>query len=110
MVHAQQLLDERLADPLEVAQRQVALVELAVADPLLDDPRDHRPDGRLVARRQRADGRLDAVGEHDQGGLAGLRLGPGMAEPALVDGRGGLRALGRRRPPYGAAARSLARA
>ena len=90
VVHAQQLLDERRPDPLQVAQRQVALVELSVGDALLDDPRDHRPDGRLVARRQRADGRLDPVGEHDQRRLAGLRLGADVPEPALVDGRRGL--------------------
>ena len=70
----EQLADERLADQLEVAQRQVAFVELAVGDPLLDDPRDHAPDRGLVARRERADGRLDAIGEHDQRRLARLRL------------------------------------
>ena len=35
---------------------------------------------------ERADGRLDAVGEHDQGRLARLRLRAGVAERALVDG------------------------
>ena len=38
VVHAEQLLDERLPDLLEVAQREVALVELAVVDALVDDP------------------------------------------------------------------------
>ena len=58
--------------------------------------RDHRPDGRLVARRERADRGLDAVGEHDQRGLARLRLRAGVAELALVDGGRGLGALGGR--------------
>ena len=38
VVHPEELGDEGLADALEVAQRQVALVELAVLEPLLDDP------------------------------------------------------------------------
>src|SRR5204862_5904031 len=59
VVHPKELADERLADALDVAQSQVALVELAITDPLLEDATDHRPDGRLVARRERADGRLD---------------------------------------------------
>src|ERR687887_317379 len=50
VIHAEQLADERLADALEVAQGQIALVELAIAQTLLDDPLDHRPDRRLVAR------------------------------------------------------------
>src|SRR6185503_6404336 len=61
VVHAQQLRDERLSDPFQVAQGQVALVELAIRDALLDDPRDHRPDRRLVPRLERAHGGLDAV-------------------------------------------------
>ncbi len=66
VVHAQELGHERLADPLEVAERQVALVELAVVEALVDDPADHRPDRRLVVaatasgptprRRRRASG------------------------------------------------------
>ena len=111
VVHAQELLHERVPDALEVAQRQVALVELTVADALIDDPRDHRPDRRLVARCQGANGRLDAVGQHDQGGLTGLRLGPRMTEPALVDDLARPSPPGRSAsPPYGSAARSLARA
>ena len=111
MVHAEQLLDEGVLDPLEVAQRQVALVELAVRDALVDDPPDHRPDRRLVARGERANRRLDAVGEHDQGRLTGLRLRAGVSEPPLVDRRGRGRALLRVcSPPYGSAARSRARA
>ena len=102
--------DERLADPLDVAQRQVALVELAVRHPLLDDPGDHRPDRRFVARGQRANRGLDPVGEHDQGRLARLRLRAGVAELALVDGRRGRGSLGRLGPPNGSAASSFARA
>ena len=91
VVHAEQLADERLADPLEVAQGQVALVELAVGDALLDDPGDHRPDGRLVARRERADRRLDAVGEHDQGRLARSAASARRGGTSLVDRGGRLR-------------------
>ena len=45
----EQLRHERVLDLLEVAEREVALVELAVGYALVDDPRDHRPDRRLVA-------------------------------------------------------------
>ena len=96
VVHPEELGDECLADPLDVAQGQVALVELAVVQALLDDPADHRPDRRLVARCERSDGRLDAVGEHDQGRLAALRLRSGMAVAPLVDAVGRLLAVGRR--------------
>src|SRR5688500_4015033 len=40
VIHAQQLLYECVPDALEVAQGQVALVELAVAGSLVDDARD----------------------------------------------------------------------
>ena len=94
MIHPQQLGDERLPDPFDIAQGQVALVELAVIEPLLDDPRDHRPDGHLVARGQGTDRGLHAVGQHDQGRLARLRLGADVAVARLVHRLGRLVALG----------------
>ena len=52
----------------------------------------------LVARRQRPDRRLDAVGEHQDGRLARLRLGAGVAEPARRRPRRPPSPLGRREP------------
>src|SRR5579862_5587736 len=89
VVHPEELLDEGLLDRLEVAQREVALVELAVLEALRDDAVDHAPDRRLVTRLQRSDGGLDAVGQHDEGRLAALRLRPGVAEATGIDGLGG---------------------
>ena len=77
-----------------------------------DDAIDHRPDLRLVGLLQRANGRLDRVGEHQDGRLARLWLWPGVAEPALVDRRLDLvaRADVSGRRPESATACSLARA
>ncbi len=47
-----ELADEGFADLLEVANREVALVELAVAQSLLDDLADHGPYCGLVAARE----------------------------------------------------------
>src|SRR4029078_13416576 len=65
VVHAEQLLHDCLLDLLDVAEGQVAFVELPVGHPLVDDPRDHGPDRGLVAGREGSDGRLDAAGPHD---------------------------------------------
>src|SRR4029453_15941465 len=83
VVHAKELPDEGLPDPLDVAKREVALVELAVGEPLLDDPGDHRPDCPLVPRRERPHGGLDAVREHDPRRLPRLRLRAGVPGPAV---------------------------
>ena len=105
VVHAQQLRDERLADPLEVAQRQVALVELAVLEPLVDDARS------TIARiagssrvAQRPDRRLDAVGQHQDRRLPGSaawgrRGGTGAA--STVAAAASAAASSGRAPPYG---------
>src|SRR4026209_2482932 len=83
VIHPEKLGDERVLDPFEVSEREVAFVELSVGDALVDDPRDHRPDRRLPARLEGSDRRLDAVGEHDQGGFSALWLRTRMAEPPL---------------------------
>ena len=46
------LTDEGLPDALEVANGEIALVELAVAQPLLDDLADHPPYCVLIAARK----------------------------------------------------------
>src|SRR3972149_9900019 len=53
VVHAREQLAERVPDAADVAQRQIALVELPVRDALLDDLVDHRPDRlrRLLGQR-----------------------------------------------------------
>src|SRR4029078_10709526 len=99
VIHPEKLGDERVLETFEVWEREVAFVELSVGDALVDDPRDHRPDRRLVARLERSDRRLDAVGENDQGGFSALSLRTSVAEPPLVDGRCRLRALCGREAP-----------
>src|SRR3989304_8035368 len=85
VIHPEELLHEGLADLLEVAQGEVGLVELAVFEALPDDRRDHRPDRGLVALDERAYRRLDAIGEHEDGGLLALRLGADMAVGRRID-------------------------
>ena len=56
---------------------------------------------RIAASSRDESDRTDAsiaVGQHDQGRLAGLRLGPGVPEAGLVDGVGRLLALRRGQP------------
>src|SRR4029078_5355289 len=72
VIHPEKLSDERVLDPFEVSEREVAFVELSVGDALVDDPRDHRPDRRLVARFERSDRRLGAVAAADKRGVSAL--------------------------------------
>ena len=71
-------------DPVDVPERDVALVELAVGedqvDQVLDLPLD--PAGGRVF--QGPGGGFDHVRYHHQGGFAGLGLGPRVAEIVLL--------------------------
>ena len=80
-----QRLDQAVFDRAQFAQRQAALVELAVEQPLHGDLVDQALDARGRRLDQRAAGALHGVGQHQHGGLLGLRLGAGIAEGALVD-------------------------
>src|SRR5437879_556198 len=84
VIHAEEQLAERVLDPLDVTEREIAFVELPVGDALVDDAVDHRADRFGIFLRERAHRRLGAVGEHDDPGL--LALGPraGVTEGALV--------------------------
>ena len=86
VIHPEQLLDEGLLDQIEIAKREVAFVELPIGCPVRHDPGDHAADRGFVAGREGSNGRFDAVGEHDQGGFAGLRLRTGVAVPSSVNG------------------------
>src|SRR5947207_11233409 len=84
VVHAKEELAERVLDALDVAEREVALVELSVGDALVDDAVDHRADRFRILLGQRANGSFRAVGEHDDPGLLAVRTRTGIAERALV--------------------------
>ena len=64
---------EGVADTVQIALRKRRLVQLSVLDPLLDDLLDDPLNLAPSRALQRADGRLDSVGQHDDGGLLGLR-------------------------------------
>ena len=101
VVHAQQLRHERLADPLDVAQRQVALVELAVRS---RSSMIRATIARIAASSRDASERTDASTLSASMMIAasrGLRLRAGVAEPALVDRLGRLA-----RPPRSRARRT----
>ena len=92
-----QRLHEAVFDRLQLRQRQAAFVELAVEEPL------HRQvvhQAFNAGRRrvgQSAAGAFDDVGQHEDGSLFRLRLGPRIAERALVEVAGiriGLQPLG----------------
>ena len=67
-------------------KREPALVELAVAQPFVDQVADQpfEPRGRWVGKGPA--GTLDRVGDHQDGGLAGLRLGTRIAIGAFRHG------------------------
>ena len=90
MVHPEELLHERFLDEIEIAEGQVAFVELAIGHPVRHDPGDHAPDRGFITRREGSDRRLDPVGEHDQRGFPRLRLRSGMAVSANIDGLCGM--------------------
>src|SRR5688572_29200722 len=69
VVHAEEELAERVFDPLDVAQREVALVELPFGQPVADDPFHHRAYRLRLLLRERAHRRLGAIREHHDGGL-----------------------------------------
>src|SRR5438552_2656970 len=84
VVDAEEELAERVLDALDIAEREVALVELSVGDALVDDAVDHRADRFRILLGQRTDGRFRAVGKHDDPGLLAVRTRTGIAEGALV--------------------------
>src|SRR3989440_8550924 len=84
VVHAEEELAERVLDALDVAEGEVALVELSVGDALVDDPIDHAADRLGILLGERADRRFCAVREHDDPGLLAVRTRAGVPERALV--------------------------
>ena len=81
---------EGIGDHLQVVKVERAFGELIVLQPLLDEPVDHRPDAALGGFGKRPGGRFYRVGEHQHGGLFGLRARPGVAKVQLFDGIGAL--------------------
>src|SRR5438046_10675123 len=84
VVHAEEELAERVLDALDVAEGEVALVELSVGDALVDDAVDHRAYRLGILLGERADRRFGAVGEHHDPSLLAVRTRPGVPERPLV--------------------------
>src|SRR6266550_5044372 len=84
VIHAEEELAERVLDALDIAEGEVAFVELSVGDALVDDAVDHRADRLGILLGERANRRFGAVGEHHDAGLLAVRTGTGVAERALV--------------------------
>ena len=78
--------DDGLADARHLAQGEIALVELAVADDGVEDFVDDGADAFGVGAGERTRGGLAGVGEHHHGRLLRLRPGAGVAKLLLVDG------------------------
>src|SRR3990172_11032249 len=76
---------ERLADHPEVAEGEVAVVELTLCHALADDTVDKLVDPLEGAVFAGSDDGLDGVGEHDDGGLTALRPRAGVAGLLRVD-------------------------
>src|SRR4029077_5253597 len=84
VVHAEEQLAERVLDLFDVAEGEVAFVELSIGDALVDDAVDHPADGLRILLGERAHRRLGAVGEHDNSRLLALRTRTRISERALV--------------------------
>src|SRR6266851_2016744 len=84
VIHAEKQLAESVLDALDVAEGEVALVQLPVGHALVDHAVDHRADRLGILLAERANRCLGAVGQHDDPGLLTLRTRPGIPVRALV--------------------------
>src|SRR5690606_18269709 len=83
--HGREHALEGVGDDLQVGEVQVAVGELAVLLPLLDDPVDEAADRRGAGVLEGACRGLDRVGEHQHGRLLAARARAGVAEVQLLD-------------------------
>src|SRR5262245_29216892 len=65
--------DESLADARHLGEGEAALIELAVAHPLVDDAGDQAADAARGRLLQRARGAFDAIAQHEDGALLRAR-------------------------------------
>ncbi len=89
MHHGCQNVQKSIRYELYFAERQSAVIKLPVFHLIADDVGNQpcqRGSGRLV---QSPSGRLNGIRQHNDGGLAGLRFRPGIAE-SLLESRGRL--------------------
>ena len=90
MIQALEHVEERVFDLLNVAQRQIAFIQLSVAQPLIHDAINDLANrlGRGGAFRARR--RFDAIGQHEQAGFARLGFGTGIAINLFIRRRRGI--------------------
>jgi len=77
---------ERFRDIVEVAQGQLAIVQLTVGEDAVDEFLHQSLQTRRRRIAQNAACGFHDVGQHDQTGLTGLRLGAGIAIIVDIDG------------------------
>ncbi len=70
---------------MQVFERQVALVEFPLADPLIDQLTHQAFEIFARGRAHRADGGFARIGQHQDRGLLAARTWPAVAEIGLVD-------------------------
>ena len=88
VVDAYQRLDQALANLGDFPKRESALIELSVAQPFVDQFADQPFEPGRGRVGKGATGALDGVGDHQDGRLAGLRLGAGIAVRRFKHRRG----------------------
>ena len=86
MVDGLEFFDEHGLGILDVAEGDGAVAEVALVDLRVDEVLDEVADAFLRVVGQRARGRLDAVGHHEDGLLLGCGIGTGVGEEQVVDG------------------------
>ena len=79
MVDSAEGLFEAGGDGVQLTKRDLAFVEFSLGDAFGDDAIDELGDARGTVIGIRPDDRLGRIREHDDGGLAGLRPGAGVA-------------------------------
>ena len=73
-----------LGDLMKVLQGELAFVQLAVTEDVVDQAVHHSLNSGGGGLRQRATGRFHHVRQHNQSGFLGLRLGARIAEETLL--------------------------
>ena len=79
-----QNVEECVGDALQIAECEVAVIELSILDLVAEDGRDHLREllpTRLFQASRRG---FDRVPEHYESGFARLRLRPRVAEPGVM--------------------------
>lgn len=82
-----EIFAERIGDDPDVADSEAGVIEFALIGALLDGVSDCFPDVDIFPGFERPDRRFARIGEHDDGGLAGLGARTGVLKVRFINKR-----------------------